>query len=122
MGMLQVVPNDPNERFGHRSQAVAAKHRGAAAELVAAMWLWQRGFEVFQNLSPAGPADLVAWNPGTGETLLIDVKGVQLCEWRTKAGVSRGWYASKEASVPGVRLLYVYDDGVVSWELRGLET
>jgi hypothetical protein len=47
---------------------------GAAAELLASAWLIGFGYQVFRNLSAAGPADLVAWCPETSETLFVDVK------------------------------------------------
>jgi Holliday junction resolvase-like predicted endonuclease len=46
---------------------------GAASELEAASWLLGQGYQVFRNVSAHGPADLVAWNPQTKETLFVDV-------------------------------------------------
>jgi len=49
------------------------KHLGARSELIAAVWLLERGFEVFRNISTAGPIDLVAVD-ANGCTHLFDVK------------------------------------------------
>ena len=51
-----------------------SNREGACSELIAAVWLLEQGFEVFRNVSPDGPADLVAWKRGTDEKFLIDVK------------------------------------------------
>jgi len=49
---------------------------GAQSELLAGAWLIELGFDVFRNLSPCGPADLIAWKQGTEDKYLIDVKTV----------------------------------------------
>lgn len=49
-------------------------HLGAASELIAAAYLLQQGYEVFRNVSPTGPADLVIWSRETGEMTKVDVK------------------------------------------------
>jgi len=48
--------------------------KGAKHELLAAAWLLEQGYQVFRNVSPAGPVDLVAFDTETGEIVLIDVK------------------------------------------------
>jgi Holliday junction resolvase-like predicted endonuclease len=48
--------------------------KGGIAELKAAAWLSERGYEVFRNVTQDGPADLVAWDTKSGETLFVDVK------------------------------------------------
>lgn len=53
---------------------VKQKHKGRFAEVRAHLWLLEQGYEVFDNISPCGPADTIAWNHDTGEVLLIDVK------------------------------------------------
>lgn len=58
-------------------------HLGAQSELIAAVWLMQQGFEVFQNMAATGPADLVAWKPGSSKTYLIDVKTVNMLYQRS---------------------------------------
>ena len=46
--------------------------RGAHSEMVAAAWAYDNGYEVFKNMAPAGPIDLVLHKAGV--TLLCDVK------------------------------------------------
>lgn len=47
---------------------------GSLRELKAIVWLVEQGYEVFNNVNPDGPADIVAWNPVTNTALFIDVK------------------------------------------------
>ena len=47
--------------------------RGAIGELTVSIHFQNAGYQVFRNLSPVGPADLVIWKPGSGP-VLIDVK------------------------------------------------
>lgn len=49
------------------------KHRGSLAELQAAAWLLQQGFEVFRNVSQHGGHDLAVYDPSSGKTELVDV-------------------------------------------------
>jgi hypothetical protein len=60
-----------NEGYRHRLQT---KHVGARSELIGCCWLLEQGYEVFRNVSPCGPIDLVAVKKG--EVLLLDVKSV----------------------------------------------
>jgi len=62
------------------------KHKGALAELKASSWLLSKGFEVFRNVSPHGPVDIVALNPKTKETILIDVKTTPSTEQKKERG------------------------------------
>jgi hypothetical protein len=74
------------------------KHRGTQAELIACAYLLGEGYEVFRNISPSGPADIIACK-GT-ELLRIDVKS--------------GAYHPKLREVQkrdGVVILYVDKDG-----------
>ena len=49
-----------------------AKHKGSHAELKAAAWLLEQGYEVFKNVSPHGEIDLIAIKGN--EIRKIDVK------------------------------------------------
>lgn len=53
---------------------VERRHRGALNELAVAAWLLEQGYEVFRNVSPHGPVDIVGMKGG--EIFLFDVKGV----------------------------------------------
>jgi Holliday junction resolvase-like predicted endonuclease len=46
--------------------------KGRVRELAAALWLLDQGYEVFDNMIPNGPIDLVALKDGAA--LFIDVK------------------------------------------------
>lgn len=47
-------------------------HAGAWAEMMACAWLLKKGYEVFRNVAPSGPADLVIM--ARGHSQLLDVK------------------------------------------------
>ena len=93
--------------------------RGAVSELTATVWLLEQGYEVYRNVSPEGPFDLVAVKPG--ETLFIDVKtctprvnyGLK-CLQAQKIHKSGDKYEGFDKKV-----LYVYGQHV-SWLLGGI--
>jgi len=70
------------------------KHRGAANELEAVLWLMNKGYEVFRNVSQHGSIDIIALR-GT-EELRLDVCSV----------LKRG---SKEQREFGVKCLFKED-------------
>ena len=47
---------------------------GSLGELQVQIKLAEMGYEVFQNITRTGPADLVVWNQNNGVMLAIDVK------------------------------------------------
>ena len=47
--------------------------KGDFAEYYAVTWLWDNGYEVFQNSGCTGPIDMIAMD-NKGNILLIDVK------------------------------------------------
>ena len=55
----------------HTKKNVARK--GDIAEYYAVTWLWDQGYEVFQNSGCTGPVDIIAMDQ-QGNTVLIDVK------------------------------------------------
>lgn len=62
------------------SNDLCTSHLGACAELIAASWLLTLGYEVFRNVSGAGPADLSVWSPSGGDFHLIDVKSIKTAQ------------------------------------------
>jgi hypothetical protein len=48
------------------------------SELKAQIWLTEQGYEVFTNIKPSGPADLLAWDVAKNHVLKIDVKTVKV--------------------------------------------
>ena len=53
-----------------------SSRKGDFAEYYAVTWLWDQGYEVFQNSGCTGPVDMIAIDK-KGNTLLIDVKTSQ---------------------------------------------
>ena len=51
--------------------------KGDFAEYYAVTWLWDNGYEVFQNSGCTGPIDMIAMDK-KGNTILIDVKTVHV--------------------------------------------
>ena len=76
--------------------------KGDLAEYYAVTWLWDNGYEVFQNAGCTGPVDLIALDKNNN-VLLIDVK----CDsWSTQ--VQRKVFKSprtKEQIAMGVQIL-----------------
>ena len=50
--------------------------KGDFAEYYAVTWLWDKGYEVFQNSGCSGPVDMIAMDK-KGKPLFIDVKTAQ---------------------------------------------
>lgn len=86
------------------------------AELKAMSWLLDQGYEVYRNVSPEGPFDLIAIKPD--ETVYIDVKTCS-AQWNydikglvaNKARPSANKYKDLNK-----KLLYVYQDHV-AWRI-----
>lgn len=90
--------------------------KGALAELKACSWLIEQGYEVFRNVSPEGPFDLIAVKPG--ETIYVDVK---LCCPRKDFGVYVLGAGALNPSVKkyqglNIKKLFVYDK-YIAWSL-----
>ena len=51
--------------------------KGDLAEYYAVTWLWDNGYEVFQNSGCNGPIDMIAMD-NKGKMILIDVKTAQV--------------------------------------------
>ena len=47
---------------------------GAISELEMCAYYVRQGYEVFRNVTPDGPADIIIWNPKNGELHIIDIK------------------------------------------------
>lgn len=78
------------------------KHQGDRNELLATVWLMDRGFEVYRNVSSRGPVDLVALKGF--EVYKFDVKK---CRRFPRMVPPR----TDEQIALGVKTLAVYDDG-----------
>ena len=78
---------------------------GDLAELRAAAWAMERGYEVFRNLGCSGPADLILMGP-RGEVIKVDVKKAHPC-----TTAHRAKRLSDDQVSMGVRRLWICDDG-----------
>ena len=74
--------------------------KGDMAEFYAVTWLWDSGYEVFQNSGCTGPIDMIAMDK-EGNIILIDVKTISNSNGKAVCGTSR----SKVQKELGVRLL-----------------
>lgn len=92
----------------------SSKHRGAAGELAACAWLLERGFEVFRNVSSAGPADLVAWHVESGSVYLIDVKARNAL-YALRGGLGFSFGLRFQRARPEVHFLFVAGKEVVGF-------
>ena len=57
------------------SDDLNTNRKGDFAEYYAVTWLWDQGYEVFQNSGCTGPVDMIAMDE-EGNILLIDVKTI----------------------------------------------
>lgn len=87
------------------------KHKGALAELKACAWLLKQGYEVYRNVSPFGPYDIVAWKNAKFET--IDVKTAS--SYITKKGELR-YYHPERAQEDAKLIVYGYETDEFWWE------
>ena len=80
MASKQAIKN----KDGTRKYKVAesSSRKGDFAEYYAVTWLWDNGYEVFQNSGCNGPVDIVAIKEG--EVTLIDVKSGRYSCGRTQ--------------------------------------
>ena len=71
--LREVIPSTPSSpRSGHIGRGNSSR-KGDLAEYYAVTWLWDNGYEVFQNSGCDGPIDIIAMD-SKGEMILIDVK------------------------------------------------
>ena len=82
------------------------KHKGAANELGATLWLLNQGYEVFRNVSQHGDTDLIALR--YSRMIRIDVKAAS---GRTLADGAIKFYPQAKQVAAGVLLLLAYPDG-----------
>jgi len=59
------------------TDVLEANRKGDLAEYYAVTWLWDQGYEVFQNSGCTGPIDMIAMTK-QGDVTLIDVKTLQV--------------------------------------------
>lgn len=86
--------------------SVSAIRKGCVNEHIAKAWLLKLGYEVFSNISPEGPADLVAVKFDSQETMYVDVKSQSF----SFDGEDSSIYRERHEKY-GIRYLVVDDDG-----------
>jgi len=94
-------------------------NRGAWGELIASAWLMENGYQVFRNLCPVGPMDIVAFKDGAFWG--IDVKIVQITMARDRIVVSNGNRLSDKQMNMGVKQLWVTPDGICGFSRQQIE-
>jgi Holliday junction resolvase-like predicted endonuclease len=82
--------------------------KGDFAEYYAVTWLWDNGYEVFQNSGCSGPVDLIALKDN--KTVLIDVKtlyarGGRKTNWEEGTNLAPSHKRTKKQIKMGVQLL-----------------
>jgi Holliday junction resolvase-like predicted endonuclease len=82
---------------------ILKKHKGAASEIIALLWLLNEGYEVYRNVSPHGICDMVAIKDD--EILKIDVKTVS---FNKSANQLTGSSHTKEQIKQGIKILMVH--------------
>ena len=76
---------------------------GDVAEYYAVTWLWDQGYEVFQNSGCSGPIDMLALKDN--KIILIDVKTFQNPCKETRLSYSSGVRRTKKQIKMGVKIL-----------------
>lgn len=86
----------------------STSRKGDFAEYYAVTWLWDKGYEVFQNAGCSGPVDLIAIK--NNKTTLIDVKTLysrpdRESNWKTGKNLIPSNPRTKKQIKMGVQLL-----------------
>jgi hypothetical protein len=88
--------------------------KGALHETLACAWFMSQGYEVFRNVSPHGPVDMIAMRGN--EIIKVDVKTASISR-KSKEGEI--FYTSTKLSQAqidlGVRILLLYNGVVLGW-------
>ena len=100
-------------------------HTGAAGELFACQYFLSHDVEVFRNVAPAGPVDLMVYNKTNGKSAAIDIKSVRSPYVRADGTYSLG--ISSKLREDGVwQITYVHGETSLRipegfWESLGLD-
>lgn len=107
-------PSRPTGRLPTRPmEARSSGHQGALSEMVAIAWFLRNKLEVFRNVSPHGPADIITLNPENGELSLFDVKtSTPFLRKNGSLGATLHRPTDKQRTL-GVRILRVFKNGDV---------
>ena len=103
---------------------ISTAHTGAAGELFACQYFLSHGVEVFRNVAPAGPVDLMVYNKTNGKSAPVDIKSVRSPYVRADGSYSLG--ISPKLRDDGVwQITYVHGEDSLRipegfWESIGL--
>lgn len=89
------------------------KHMGSKAELQAIIWLLDKGYDVFSNVSSHGYIDLIAINTSTMEICYFDVKTAIKYTNRDGSEGRGKPRLTKEQIARNIKTIYVYKDGEI---------
>ena len=100
-------------------------HTGAAGELFACQYFLSHDVEVFRNVAPAGPVDLMVYNKTNGKSAAIDIKSVRSPYVRADGTYSLG-ISPKLREDRVWQLTYVHGEASLRipegfWESLGLD-
>ena len=104
---------------------ISTAHTGAAGELFACQYFLSHGVEVFRNVAPAGPVDLMVYNKTNGKSAPVDIKSVRSPYVRADGSYSLG--ISPKLRDDGVwQITYVHGEDSLRipegfWESLGLD-
>ena len=104
---------------------ISTAHTGAAGELFACQYFLSHGVEVFRNVAPAGPVDLMVYNKINSQSAPEDIKSVRSPYIRADGSYSLG--ISPKLRDDGVwQLTYVHGEDSLRipegfWESLGLD-
>ena len=104
---------------------ISTAHTGAAGELFACQYFLSHGVEVFRNVAPAGPVDLMVYNKINSQSAPVDIKSVRSPYIRADGSYSLG--ISPKLRDDGVwQLTYVHGEDSLRipegfWESIGLD-
>tara|TARA_R100000742_G_C4182414_1_gene17100 strand:- start:20 stop:400 length:381 start_codon:yes stop_codon:yes gene_type:complete len=103
---------------------ISTAHTGAAGELFACQYFLSHGVEVFRNVAPAGPVDLMVYNKLNNKSAPVDIKSVRSPYVRADGSYSLG--ISPKLRDDGVwQITYVHGEDSLRipegfWESLGL--
>ena len=104
---------------------ISTAHTGAAGELFACQYFLSHGVEVFRNVAPAGPVDLMVYNKINSQSAPVDIKSIRSPYIRADGSYSLG--ISPKLRDDGVwQLTYVHGEDSLRipegfWESLGLK-
>ena len=104
---------------------ISTAHTGAAGELFACQYFLSHGVEVFRNVAPAGPVDLMVYNKINSQSAPVDIKSVRSPYIRADGSYSLG-ISPKLRDDGGWQLTYVHGEDSLRipegfWESLGLD-